>query len=160
MLIYIYALYLCKYKVENMHAQKNNAYTCQETREKTKNQRVSIVFKQSKPKRKTNTRSKPTQTDCFCVCFVCVCVCVSVCLCKLCCVFQFVCFTGWCCCAVVFLRLSRWLFLFPAWFSVVVSPSYPPHPPTLNALTCCTCTPCDSVAVVGLEPYNLASPGY
>ena len=123
-----------------------------------KEPKSSIVFKQSKPKRKTNKRSKPTQTDCFCVCFVCVCVCV--CLCRLCCVFQFVCFTGWCCCAVVFLRLSRWLFLFPAWFSVVVSPSYPPHPPTLNALTCCTCTPCDSVAVVGLEPYNLASPGY
>ena len=122
-----------------------------------KEPKSSIVFKQSKPKRKTTNEANKRNLTVF-VCVSCACVCVR--LCRLCCVFQFVCFTGWCCCAVVFLRLSRWLFLFPAWFSVVVSPSYPPHPPTLNALTCCTCTPCDSVAVVGLEPYNLASPGY
>lgn len=139
-----------------MHTQKNNAYTCQETRETTKNQRVLLFSKNQNQ----NAKQQTTQTNATWL-FLCVFrvrVCVR--LCRLCCVFQFVCFTGWCCCAVVFLRLSRWLFLFPAWFSVVVSPSYPPHPPTLNALTCCTCTPCDSVAVVGLEPYNLASPGY
>lgn len=158
MLIYIYALHLCK-KIK-LKTRTHKRITHIHAKKQGKQQRTKefYCFQTIKTKTQNNKRSKQTQPDCFCVCFVCVCVCV--CLCRLCCVFQFVCFTGWCCCAVVFLRLSRWLFLFPAWFSVVVSPSYPPHPPTLNALTCCTCTPCDSVAVVGLEPYNLASPGY
>ena len=127
MLIYIYALHLCKKKLKtcthkritHIHAKKQGKQ--QRTKE-------FYCFQKIKTKTQNNKRRKQTQPDCFCVCFVCVCVCV--CLCRLCCVFQFVCFTGWCCCGVVFLRLSRWLFLFRLVFCCCLSflSAPPTHP--------------------------------
>ena len=78
MLIYIYALHLCK-KIK-LKTRTHKRITHIHAKKQGKQQRTKefYCFQKIKTKTQNNKRRKQTQPDCFCVCFVCVCVCVCV----------------------------------------------------------------------------------